>query len=489
MAHQREGVGFLLARRSGIVAFEQGLGKTLVAIEAFRRLRNNGAVCAMLVLCPNSLKRTWAAELRRFAPDLSVDLIQGARRERRARLGQTNATAILVNYESARNEIASIRALLARRRTVFVLDESHYIKNYRSLNSIAAQHFAPLAEYRWLLTGTPVTNRPTDIYPQICVAAAGEPFGSHGAFEARYGSTDSSVTERESLAERIQPFLLRRTKEECLDLPPKLFVDVAVDLPPWQRRLYAAMRDGVVAEVETVSPEEFHRYLPTGLVRLLRLSQVASNPRLVFPNERRIPGKIVHLDRTVGELMEAGRKVIVWSYYVDTIRLLEARYRRYGAASLHGATSPDKRHSTVTRFQDDPDLKVLVANPAAAGTGLTLTAANYSVYETLTWRYDQYAQSQDRNHRIGQRVPVTYIRLLAADTIESAIVEALARKAQLARDLVDSSAGSAPPLRITRQDFTEMVRTGRLPAEGDGPGGGAAVSSANRVSVTQGNPD
>ena len=112
----------------------------------------------MLVLCPNSLKRTWAAELERFAPDLDVDLIEGARPERRSMLGRTVAAVILVNYESARNEITSIRALLARRDTVLVLDESHYIKNFRSLNSIAAQHFAPLSEYRWLLTGTPVTK-------------------------------------------------------------------------------------------------------------------------------------------------------------------------------------------------------------------------------------------------------------------------------------------------------------------------------------------
>ena len=474
MAHQREGVDFLLTRRAGIIAFEQGLGKTLVAIEAFRRLRNTGAVRAILVLCPNSLKRMWAAELGRFAPDVAVDLVEGTRTERRSMLGRSDATATLVNYESARNEITSIRALLARRRTVLVLDESHYIKNFRSLNSIAAQHFAPLSEYRWLLTGTPVTNRANDIYPQICVVAAGEPFGSPASFEAVYGGKDVGARTRESLAEKVRPFLLRRTKDECLDLPPKLFVDAIVDLPPWQRRLYDATRDGVAAEVDAVPPDEFYRYLPTGLVRLLRLSQVASNPGLVFPNERRVPGKIAHLDRTVDELMRADRKVIVWSYYVDTIRLLEARYRRYGSASLHGATPPQDRHNIATRYQEDPDLKVLVANPAAAGTGFTLTSANYSVYETLTWRYDHYAQSQDRNHRIGQKVPVTYVRLLAADTIEFAILEALAGKAQLAHDLLDNPVAPTPPLKITRRGFTEMLKTGRLPAEMDGPG--ASVS-------------
>lgn len=469
MAHQREGVDFLLTHRSGIIAFEQGLGKTLVAIDAFRRLRSAHAVCAMLVLCPNSLKRTWAAELGRFAPELRVDLVEGTLAEKRSLLRHTDAAAILVNYESARNLITSIRALLARRRIVLVLDESHYIKNFRSLNSIAAQHFAPLSEYRWLLTGTPVTNHAIDIYPQICVVAAGEPFGSYASFEAMYGGKDPGERTRKSLAGKIRSFLLRRTKEECLDLPPKLFVDVTVELPQWQRSLYAAMRDGVASEIDAVPQEEFHRYLPSGLVRLLRLSQVASNPGLVFPSERRVPGKIAHLDRLVAELVEADRKVIVWSYYVDTLRLLESRYRRYGSASLHGGVSSQDRHRIVTRYQEDPSLMVLVANPAAAGTGLTLTAANYSVYETLTWRYDQYAQSQDRNHRIGQKVPVTYIRLLAADTIEFAILEALDRKAELARDLIDRRVDPTSPLNITRRGFKEMLQTGRLPADLDRP--------------------
>lgn len=462
MAHQKEGVDFLLSRRSGIVAFEQGLGKSLVAIEAFRRLQGLGVVQTMLILCPNSLKRTWVQEIAHFAPEFDVGVVEKGRVQRRRVFARTGAAVIIVNYESARNEIVAIQALLHRVPAALVLDESHCIKNHYSLNSIAAQNFVPFAEYRWLLTGTPITNRPTDIYPQICVVAGCQPFGSYASFKASYGDSDLSPSRQESLAVKIKPYLIRRTKEECLDLPDKSFTNRMVELPQWQRKLYEAVRDDLAHDIEDMSPEEFHQFVPTGLVRLLRLSQIASNPNLVFPNETRLPGKFVQLDGILDELISEGRKVIVWSYYVRTIRLLEDRYRRHGVASLHGETPPEDRQKIASRFQNDSDLMVLIANPAAAGTGFTLTAANYTIYETLTWRYDQYAQSQDRNHRIGQEIPVTYIRLLAADTIEFAIVEALTQKAKLATGIIGDKKHLS---NITRKAFQGMLQTGHLPTQ------------------------
>ena len=464
MAHQREGVEFLLAKGSGLLAFEQGLGKTLVAIEAFRRLRAEGRADTLLVVCPNSLKRTWAVELTRFAPDLDAHIVEGGPRERRRGLAETRAAVVLVNYEAARNEVTAIRALMQRQRCVLVLDESHYVKNYRSLNSVAAQHFAPLARHRWLLTGTPATNTPADLYPQLSIVAGGQPFGSFAAFEAAYGGQDTTAPQRQALAAKITPYLLRRTKEECLDLPDKTFLDLIVELPAWQRRLYDGLRDELAHEVLGMTPEEFAAFIPTAMSRLLRLSQIASNPALVFPDEARTPGKFAELDRLVAELAGAGgRKVILWSYYVRTIEALAERYAAHGATALYGGTAVAERQSLVARFQDDPALRVLVANPAAAGVGFTLTAASFAIYETLTWRYDLYAQSQDRNHRIGQRNPVTYIRLIADGTVEQAIAEALAHKAQMAGELLGDDTEQTLASQLTAEAFLHLLHTGLLP--------------------------
>ncbi len=464
MAHQAEGVDFLLSRRSGILALEQGLGKTLVAIAAYLRLRTEGGISALVVICPNSLKGNWAAEVRRFAPALRVHTFAGPARRRRQALMAAVADVYLVNYETARNEITALRALLLRQRSVLVLDESHYVKNWRSLNSVTSRHLAPLTPYRWLLTGTPVTNSPEDIYPQIDIVAHPNPLGSLGSFLARFGSAEAVPERRAALAAAISPYLIRRTKEECLDLPDKTFVDMRIDLPPWQRHLYDEMRDQFMCEVQTMSREQFRCFAPTALTRLLRLSQLASNPSLVFPSETRTPGKLLELDWILDELVAAnGRKVILWSYYVRTIEELVRRYDHLGVVAIYGGVPTEGRQDIVQRFQHDPRVRVFVGNPAAAGSGLTLTAATYAIYETLTWRYDLFAQSQDRNHRIGQRNPVIYLRLLADQTIEDSIVQVLERKKDLARDLVGDDGVAASIADLGPSAFCELLRTGKLP--------------------------
>lgn len=464
MSHQEEGVAFLTSAKAGLLAFEQGLGKTLVAIESFKKVLAAGAVEIMVVICPNSLKRNWGGEIQKFAPDLVFEIVSGSVKERRATLTESRASIFVINYETARNEIMGLRALLRRRPAALVLDESHYIKNHQSLNATAALHLGPLARYRWLLSGTPITNSPADIYPQICLVAGEQPFGSFSSFEARYGEAVNRPDLRAALAEKLRPYMLRKTKEECLDLPDKTFVDVIVELPKWQRKIYNAMRDDLSHEVEGMTVEQFRQFLPTALTRLLRLSQIASNPGLILDEQNQISGKLAELDRIVEELVVLNnRKVILWSYYVATIEQLTNRYSRYGTAAIYGGTPVDERTKIASRFQDDPDLRLLIANPAAAGTGFTLTAASYAVYESFTWRYDYYAQSLDRNHRIGQVNPVTYIRIIAEGTVEQAIIEALENKAKMAGAIVGDDASPIPIAQLTPSIFCEILKSGSLP--------------------------
>lgn len=460
MAHQKEGVEFLLSRQSGLLAFEQGLGKTLVAIQAFCQLIEDRKADQMLVICPNSLKRNWVHEIAKFASHLTTRIIEGAPKERRRQLATANERVVIVSYETARSEIAGVLSLLAQRRAVLVLDESHAVKNRRSLTSIAAQHFAPRTEYRWLLSGTPITNTAADLFTQINVVAGGPALGTYESFTARYGDADAA----DALRARIQPYLLRRTKNECLDLPDKTFYDVYVELPAWQRELYDSMRDALVCEIQGLSGEQFRAFAPTALSRILRLSQLASNPSLLLPESGRIPAKFLELDELVEEICGgAGEKVILWSNYVKSIQALLDRYSRFGAVALYGEIAVEDRLNIVDQFQSDPQMRLLVANPAAAGTGFTLTAARYAIYESLSWRYDHYAQSQDRNHRIGQTRPVTYMRIVAADTIEEAIVSALERKSDLARALLGDVGASPLISALSRQQMCDLLLYNQLP--------------------------
>jgi SNF2 family DNA or RNA helicase len=459
MDHQREGIEFLVHRRAGLLAFEQGLGKTLVAIEAFRRARREGGAGCLLVICPNSLKRNWKAELLRFAPELDAEIIEGTARIRRKAFSETGATVVITSYETARVEVTAILALLARRRTALVLDESHSAKTWRSLTSTAARHFAPHSAYRWLLSGTPVTNSPADLYTQIEIIAPGE---------RRLGSMESFLATAEvdskTVRQRIDPFVMRRTKEQCLDLPEKTFVDIRIELPRWQRALYDDMRSQMWCAIQTMSGEEYRAFASTALTQLTRLIQIASNPSLLFLEARGAPGKFEALDGVIEDILAVpGRKLIIWSTFVATIEALLKRYERYGAVALYGGTLAEDRQGIAARFQSDPDTRLLIGNPAAGGVGFTLTAASFTIYESLSWRYDFYAQSQDRNHRIGQTLPVTYLRMIAADTIEEAVVEALERKAGMAAELLGDGERMPSVSQLTREEMCHLLLHNELP--------------------------
>jgi SNF2 family DNA or RNA helicase len=461
MEHQKEGVAFLTGGRRGLLAFEQGLGKTLVAIDSFRQLRERNEADRMLVICPNSLKRNWVAEIAKFAPSLIVAIAEGTPKTRRAVFAGSTASVIVTSYETARTEVTAILAFASARRTVLVLDESHAAKNWRSLTSASMRHFAPRCDYRWLLSGTPVTNTPADLYTQIEIIAPGErSLGSLETFLARV-EEDPSAKFAKPVLDRL---VLRRTKDDCLDLPEKTFSDVVVELPSWQRKLYDDMRDEMVCAIRDMSGAQYSAFASTALAQLTRLSQLASNPALLFPENNQTPAKFDVIDGVVADIMSVpGRKVIIWSTYIKNIEALRVRLATYGAVAIYGGVEATERQEVANRFQNDPETRVLIANPAAAGTGFTLTAASYTIYESMSWRYDHYAQSQDRNHRIGQTQPVTYIRLLGADTIDEAVARALERKSGMARNLLSDPDAQVMLSRFTPEDMCNLITNNALP--------------------------
>ena len=461
MAHQKEGVDFLIREKSGLLAFEQGLGKTRVVIEAYRRLAAAVDADRLLVMCPNSLKRNWQVEIARCAPELGTDVAEGLPRERRRVFAASTADVLIVSYETARAELTALLAFAERHRTVLVLDESHAAKNWDSQTSTAARQLAPACAYRWLLSGTPVTNSPADLYAQAEIIAPGQHvLGSMESFLAS-AAQDPSGSFAADVLERI---VLRRTKEQCLDLPTKTFVDVRIDLPPWQRKLYDDMRTRLVCDIRAMSGAEYRASAPTVLAQMAKLLQLASNPLLLFPEIDQQPGKFQAAAGLLADILALpDRKAIIWTNYVRSVEMLTAQFSEYGAVALYGGTPAARRQDIAERFQHDPATRILIGNPAAAGTGFTLTSAAYALYETLSWRYDHYAQSQDRNHRIGQQLPVTYLRLIAADTIDEAVAGALAKKGKLARSLLGDAADSTAFSSLSQDEVCELITNNRLP--------------------------
>lgn len=461
MLHQKVGVAFLTSNRAGLLAFEQGLGKTLVAIASFWDLRRNGVAERMLVICPNSLKLNWVAEIGKFAPGLAVEVAEGLPKVRRSIFATSTADVLVTSYETARIEMTAVLAFVELHRSVLVLDESHAAKNWRSLTSTSVRHFAPLCEYRWLLSGTPVTNTPADLYTQMeIVAPEQRSLGSLESFLARL-EEDPSAQFAKPVLDRL---VLRRTKDECLDLPDKTFTDVVVELPPWQRRIYDEMRTKMVCDIQSMSGKQYRAFASNALAQLTRLSQLASNPALLFPELTKTPGKFDVIDGIMTDIMSVpGRKVIIWSTFVRNIELLRSRLAAYGAVAIYGGVDVAERREIAARFQTDPSVRVLIGNPAVAGTGFTLTAASFTIYESMSWRFDHYAQSQDRNHRIGQDQSVSYLRLIAADTIDEAVTCALERKSHMARNLLSDSDEQPLLSRLTPAEMCRLLLNNELP--------------------------
>lgn len=436
LGHQRIAAEFLAVRSGCLLCDEQGLGKTVSALTAFWLLRDRGDVSTMLVVCPNSLKYTWRDEIARFFPTMIVSIARGYK-SRRRRSYEQRADVYLVNYEAARSDFTDLRLLLRKSRMILVCDESHVAKNTSSRTAHALRFLRTAAARVWMMSGTPVTNKLEDCFAQVSIADGGRVLGTKEEFLKRYVRRTDRESAIADLKQVLSPILLRRTKDEVLDLPEKVFEARYVELHGEQRRMYDAIRRRLYEEIAAMPEAEFERALPNVLTRLLRLSQVASNPRLVFPDYTGDPAKVKEIDTLLEDLIEAnGRKVVLWSYYVRNIEAFLSRYRRYSPVAIYGSVGLDERRDAVRKFQEDPNTMLFVGNPQAAGTGLTLTAAYDVIYETLNWRYDLYAQSVDRTHRIGQARSVTYFKLLADDTIDLNISESLDRKAELAANLL-----------------------------------------------------
>jgi SNF2 family DNA or RNA helicase len=458
LPHQRPAVEFLAAKSGALLCDEQGLGKTLTCLTAFWLVRQLGDAERLLVVCPNSLKHTWEKEIQRFFPSWTVSIASGSKRAR-MRAYDARTDVHIANYEAARGDYAELRLLLRRRPTVLVCDESHHVKNATSRTTRALSFMRSAAAKVWVMSGTPIPNALMDAYSQVYVADGGRALGPIDAFDRRFGKAADQRRAAVDLNHALEPVLLRRTKDEVLDLPPRVFEERYVELAGEQRRLYDTIRKDLLNEVSGMSTREFEAGRSNVLTKLLRLAQAASNPRLVVPDFAGVPAKQREIDVLLEDIIEAnGRKVVLWSYYVKTIEDLLKRYSRFQPVAIYGAVDLSERAAAVERFQTDPATALFVGNPQAAGVGLTLTAAHFAVYETLTWRYDLYAQSLDRIHRIGQERSVTYFSVLAAGTVDEDVLERLNKK----RDTAAQVLGDVDRVALDREEVLEILA--RTPA-------------------------
>jgi SNF2 family DNA or RNA helicase len=433
----------------GLCVFdEQGAGKTVTMIYAFDLLVARDEADLLLIVAPKSMVPEWPADFRRFKDDLyRTVMISGLRREKHHAL-KRGADVLVTNFETAVGLEAELRALLRplQRRAVLAVDESFFIKSLDAQRTRALRRLREWCGRAFVLCGTPAPNAPHDLVQQFSLVDYGHAFAGVDIPKDR---TAAMPIVQEAIEAR--GLYVRHLKAQVLPgLPQKRFQRVYVPLEPEQRRAYeGALRD-LIVDLEAVSDADFQKRIPNFLARRAALLQICSNPTGVVPGYREVPAKLRALDGLLDELVGVQReKVVVWSFFTASIDAIVARYSRHGLVRYDGSVADvAQRREAVRRFQHDPDTMLFVANPAAAGSGLTLHRARVAVYESLSNQAAHYLQSLDRIHRRGQTRPVDYIVLLGEHTVEVDEYERLLRKEAVAQQLL-SDETTVPPTRET----------------------------------------
>jgi SNF2 family DNA or RNA helicase len=435
LPHQVEGTDFIAGRPASALFDEQGLGKTKQLIDAVVREIEGGTLNGALIVCPNSVKSTWAREIERHST-VPYTVFGAGKSARRLAFGSLRAVFYVINYEAVAREVMSLRALLRFKRLALVLDESHRIKTPEAKVTRAVHRLRAEASKRVIMTGTPVANKPEDLWSQLFFLDGGALLGaSFEAFRRAYCTERGGYVRLDDLRERLASIALRRLKDEALTLPPKTVIPLTVRLEGRQADLYDRMRQDLYLWVKTMTGEQVLAEAENILVRLVRLAQLASNPRLIDASYRETPAKVAALDRLLEEVFDRGpaQKVIVWTSFVGNVRVLAKRYARYRPVTFHGEMEAEARERAVQAFTSDPEVRLFIGNPAAGREGLTLTSANVAIYLDRSFNLVDYLQSQDRIHRISQTEPCEIYLFIAERTVDELIEFVLGQKFRVAR--------------------------------------------------------
>lgn len=459
-AHQAAYLERFWQHRVAALFAEMGTGKSYMLINNMAMLYDKGKINAALIVAPKGVYRNWVnLEIPLHLPDHVVYRMAlwsaSPRKAERAAMDNLfevseDLKILVMNIEafSTKKGTAFATRFLLCHDALMAIDESTTIKSHTTLRSKNTERVGIGAKYRRILTGSPVTKAPMDLYQQ-CAFLSDDCLDAYSfyAFQNRY----AVIVERElpshtfrqvvgyrrldELKKKLDQFAFRVTKEECLDLPEKVYVRRDVELTDDQTRAYNQMKSIALAQLEGGLVTTTN-----ALTQLMRLQQIISG------HVKLDDGTIVALhnnrvDELLAAIEETSGKAIIWARYIpdiESIRLaLQKAYGMDSVAAYYGSTSEEERQRIVKDFQDpDSELRFFVGNPATGGYGLTLTAASTVIYYSNSFDLEKRLQSEDRAHRIGQTKNVTYVDLIARDTIDEKIVKALRNKIDIATQVL-----------------------------------------------------
>lgn len=453
--HQRQAVNFMLNMPCSGDFDEQGLGKTLSIIFTLGILFDEKKIDKALVICPNTLKYNWEKEIKDFS-ELKCEVLTGSKEEmaEKISLGSqiyiTNFESLIVKESKAgskkkikqstidkNKKFQDLFKGLIDEKTCIVIDEAHRIKSGSSKTSKFLRKMGKLAKYKYALTGTPIANKPEDIFYLAMFLDGGNLLGTnYFQFLKQYcilgnGFSEYAVVGYKNLDKLrflVSLFSIRRLKKDVLDLPEKIFEDRIIETSNEHIGFYNKLKAGILQKIKEDGEVKNVKAC------LIRLIQGASNPILLDENCEIESGKVRELDALLEEhIEESGNKVIVWTNFVENFPYLVERYKKYNPVFINGSVSTEQRQANVLEFQNNENIKLIICNPQACREGLTLTASNIAIYLDRTNNMVDYLQSTDRIHRIGQTKTCFIINLICRSTIDEIVTNNIFRKHSLAQ--------------------------------------------------------
>ena len=439
---------------------EMGTGKSKVLIDNIAMLYDKGKINAAMIIAPKGVYRNWlSSEIPthmsghiQYKSVLWTASTSKTKDKEYQSLFETdyNLHIFIMNVEalSTSKGLAFARKFLSCHNTLIAVDESTTIKTPKAARTKNIISIASLAKYRRILTGSPVTKSPLDLYTQ-CKFLNEDllGFSSYYSFQNRYAcmvdkwfggrkvSVIKSYQRLDELSKSIEPFSYRVLKEDCLDLPDKIYIRREVELTEEQLKMYQSMKIVAMAALKGKVVKA-----PHVLTQLMRLHQITCGHVMTET------GEIVDIENNrlkelIDILDEVESKVIIWSHYTHDIRKISAELKKvYGENSVveyYGKTESETRQKAIDKFQDPRSpVRFFVGNPQTGGYGITLTAASTVIYYSNGYDLEKRLQSEDRAHRIGQKKSVTYIDLIAEKTVDEKIVKALRKKINIASEVL-----------------------------------------------------
>lgn len=405
---------------------EQGLGKTKIAIDLLLYWLEKKDIDTVIVVTKKQLVQNWYNEFHTHT-HLTPKVLSSNKKDNYIVLNSPSRV-LLANFELFSTEQERLTLFLKSRNTAVIVDESTKIKNPESKLTQSFFSLAPLFKIRTIMTGTPVANRPYDIWAQIYFLDFGMSLGcdfnafkqcadlSNDLADNKYKRDlfESSVA---GVFDKIKAFTVRETKNSgIITLPAKKYISVWCDFEERQHEMYETVRNELqilIQKGDTTILDESE----ASLKRLLRLVQITSNPRLIDDYYVNFSGKEKALDNLLKDIISRGEKVIVWSSFIDNIDYFYKKYKEYRPTKIHGKMNIEDRNRSVDLFKRG-ESNVLFATPQSAKEGLTLTIANNVIFYDRGFNLDDYLQAQDRIHRISQTKDCNIYNLMIKDSID-----------------------------------------------------------------------